>query len=60
MCCFSTGSLLEVIEMKTMLSTPRTISKKMSVTSEIHASGVVKIDKSMVLLSAGTQKEHDP
>lgn len=46
MCSFSDGNLLHVIVMNTKLSTPNTISKNKSVTRLIHASGVVKIEKS--------------
>ena len=35
-----------MIAIKTMLSTPKTISKKIRVIRLIHASGVKKIDKS--------------
>lgn len=41
----------EVIEMNTMLSTPSTISKKMSVTRLIHASGLAKMERSTVVVS---------
>src|SRR6056297_1997836 len=39
--CCSSGSLFERIEMKTMLSIPRTISRRVSVPSAIQASGVL-------------------
>ena len=39
--CWSAGSLPERIEMKMMLSTPRTISRTVSVTRLSHASGFV-------------------
>jgi hypothetical protein len=39
----STGSLLDTIEMKMMLSMPRTTSKKVRVSKASHASAVKKI-----------------
>lgn len=47
MCCFSAGRRSVVMEMKTMLSTPRTISRNVRVRRLIHASGVANIEKSM-------------
>ena len=44
----------------TTSSTPRTISKKMSVTSEIHASGVVKSINPWCSFRLERKKEHDP
>jgi hypothetical protein len=41
--CCSTGNLLETIEIKMMLSTPRTISKKVKVSNAIQVSDCMKI-----------------
>ena len=48
MCCLSFGRRFVVMEMNTMLSTPSTISRNVSVMRLIHVSGVVNIVKSMV------------
>jgi hypothetical protein len=41
--CFSSGNLLETIEIKIILSIPSTISKKVKVANAIHASTDKKI-----------------